>query len=68
MVPNIKSSTITIDPKVQVIDNFLDSYRFKQEWEKIIFDERKNDRTFRQRYIFKNWGINWKNTKWVKLK
>ena len=25
-----ESSTITIDPEVQVIDNFLDSYRFKQ--------------------------------------
>ncbi len=37
MVPNIKSSTITIDPKVQVIDNFLDSYRFKQ-LQSCIFD------------------------------
>ena len=30
MVPNIKSSTVKIDSNVEVIDNFLDSYRFNQ--------------------------------------
>ena len=30
MVPNIKSSTVKIDSNVEVIDNFLDSYRFEQ--------------------------------------
>ena len=37
MVPNIKSSTVEINPNVEVIDNFLDSYRFNQ-LQSCIFD------------------------------
>ena len=38
MVPNIKSSTMEIHPNVEVIDSFLDSYRFKQ-LQSCIFDQ-----------------------------